>query len=79
MTGTATTYRLGYARVSTLQQDEALQLDALKGGGVDRVFIDKASGKLASRPALDDLLTQADRATPSWSGGSIGSNAPSST
>ena len=59
MTGTAATYRLGYARVSTLQQDEALQLDALKGGGVDRVFIDKASGKLASRPALDDLLAQA--------------------
>ncbi len=52
-------YRIGYARVSTLQQDEALQLDALKAAGVDRLFVDKASGKLTSRPALDDLLEQA--------------------
>ncbi len=53
------TYRLGYARVSTTQQDEALQLDALNKAGCNRLFIDKASGKLASRPALDDLLEQA--------------------
>ena len=52
-------YRLGYARVSTLQQDEALQLDALRAAGVDRIFVDKVSGKLESRPALDDLLGQA--------------------
>ena len=52
-------YKLGYARVSTTQQDEALQLDALQAAGCDRLFIDKASGKLASRPALDDLLEQA--------------------
>lgn len=51
--------KIGYARVSTLQQDEALQLDALQAAGVDRVFIDKASGKLESRPALDDLLAHA--------------------
>lgn len=53
------TYKLGYARVSTLQQDEALQLDALRQAGCDRIFMDKASGKLESRPALDDLLAQA--------------------
>lgn len=52
-------YRLGYARVSTLQQDEALQQDALLAAGCQRVFVDKASGKLESRPALDDLLEQA--------------------
>ena len=52
-------YRLGYARVSTLQQDEALQHDALRQAGCDRVFVDKASGKLESRPALDDLLDRA--------------------
>ncbi len=57
---TATThYRLGYARVSTLQQDEALQRDALHAVGCDRIVVDKTSGKLESRPALDALLDQA--------------------
>src|SRR5688572_8172167 len=51
-------YKLGYARVSTLDQDPALQHDALTAAGCDRIFVDKASGKLASRPALDDLLEQ---------------------
>ena len=46
------------ARVSTIQQDEALQHDALLAAGCQRVFVDKASGKLESRPALDDLLEQ---------------------
>ena len=53
------TYKIGCAEVSTLQQDEALQRDALHAAGVDRIFVDKASGKLESRPALDDLLAQA--------------------
>ena len=48
----------GYARVSTTQQDEALQQDALEKVGVDRIFIDKASGATESRPALDELLGQ---------------------
>jgi DNA invertase Pin-like site-specific DNA recombinase len=52
------TYRLGYARVSTLEQDPALQRDALTAAGCQRIFVDKASGKLESRPALDDLLEQ---------------------
>ncbi len=52
-------YKFGYARVSTLQQDEALQHDALRQAGCDRIFVDKASGKLESRPALDALLDQA--------------------
>lgn len=52
-------FRLGYARVSTQEQNEALQLDALRAAGCDRTFTDRASGKLTSRPALDELLTQA--------------------
>lgn len=52
----ATAYRLGYARVSTLQQDESLQRDALQAAGCQRIYVDKASGKLESRPELDELL-----------------------
>jgi DNA invertase Pin-like site-specific DNA recombinase len=46
----------GYARVSTLDQNEDLQVDALTKAGCDRVFTDHASGSLAERPALDELL-----------------------
>ena len=50
------TYKIGYARVSTNQQDEALQLDALQKAGADRVFIDRASGTLTDRPGLTSAL-----------------------
>lgn len=50
------TYKIGYARVSTNQQDEALQLDALQKAGTDRVFIDRASGTLTDRPGLTSAL-----------------------
>ena len=49
-------YKIGYARVSTAGQDEALQLDALQRAGVDRVFIDRASGTLTDRPGLTSAL-----------------------
>lgn len=47
---------VGYARVSTAGQDEALQLDALEQAGCDRVFTDHVSGATTSRPALAELL-----------------------
>lgn len=47
---------LGYARVSTVEQDPALQLDALAAAGCARVWTDRAGGALTSRPALDELL-----------------------
>jgi DNA invertase Pin-like site-specific DNA recombinase len=48
--------RIGYARVSTREQNTAHQRDALTEAGCERVFIDKASGRLASRPQLDAAL-----------------------
>src|SRR5664280_2379752 len=49
---------IGYARVSTDDQNADLQKDALKKAGCIKVFTDKASGSLASRPQLDRMLDQ---------------------
>ncbi|MFJ7895858.1 recombinase family protein [Streptomyces anthocyanicus] len=51
--------RIGYGRVSTRDQNPDAQEDALKGAGCNPVFVDKASGKLASRPELDKALIAA--------------------
>ncbi|MHB8311699.1 MAG: recombinase family protein [Candidatus Dormibacteria bacterium] len=50
---------LGYARVSTLEQNSTLQTDALKAAGCYRVFADRASGGLDERPELARLVDQA--------------------
>lgn len=51
-------YLLGYARVSTGDQDAQLQHDALTQAGCYRIFTDTASGALEPRPELDKLLDQ---------------------
>jgi len=45
--------KVGYVRVSTLDQHTQRQLEGLD---LDRVFTDKASGKDTKRPELDNLL-----------------------
>lgn len=52
---------LGYARISTHDQTLALQQDALKQAGCDRVFTDTASGAKAERQGLEEALSHVRR------------------
>lgn len=47
---------LGYVRVSTIEQNEARQIEALKARSVERIYIDKQSGKDTNRPKLKEML-----------------------
>jgi len=48
--------KIGYARVSTQEQDLALQLDALRKEGCEKIFQEKASGAQRDRPELKAAL-----------------------
>src|SRR5271156_1835313 len=50
---------IGYARVSTLDQNLALQRDALAEAGCGKIFTEQMSGAVADRPALHDALEYA--------------------
>src|SRR5450759_3074592 len=47
---------IGYARVSTIDQNLALQRDALAEAGCGRIFTEQLSGAVTDRPALHDAL-----------------------
>jgi DNA invertase Pin-like site-specific DNA recombinase len=50
--------RVGYARVSTKDQNLDLQVDALQKEECEEVFREVASGAKTARPVLDDLLSR---------------------
>ena len=47
---------IGYARVSTVDQNLALQRDALTEAGCAKIFTEQMSGAVTDRPALHDAL-----------------------
>lgn len=49
-------YKIGYVRVSTEEQNEGRQLEALNRIGVDEIFTEKVSGKSADRAELKKML-----------------------
>lgn len=52
------TMLIGYARVSSKDQNLELQMDALNNAGCKRIFTDKTSGLKNNRPGLDEALKQ---------------------
>ncbi|MEZ5508098.1 MAG: recombinase family protein [Gammaproteobacteria bacterium] len=54
---------VGYARVSTTDQDTAMQTDALRKAGCERIYEESKSGKSKDRPELNrclDVLREGD-------------------
>ena len=47
---------VGYARVSTADQTPAMQMDALRTAGCERIFTETASGSHRDRPQLAAAL-----------------------
>src|ERR1700693_4100460 len=48
--------RIGYIRVSTEEQNEDRQVEAMASQHIDRTFMDKLSGKDTNRPQLTAAL-----------------------
>ncbi|MGH2479538.1 MAG: recombinase family protein, partial [Ktedonobacteraceae bacterium] len=48
--------KIGYVRVSKQEQNEELQIDALKEAECKKWFIDKMTGSKAERKGLDEAL-----------------------
>ena len=48
--------KIGYARVSTSEQNLTSQIDLLKEAGCTKIFKDTVSGATSQRPGLDELL-----------------------
>lgn len=49
--------KVGYVRVSTTEQNTARQESLMESLGVDKIFIDKVSGKDKKRPQLQEMMS----------------------
>ncbi len=54
--------RIGYGPVSTHDQHPEARHDALAAAGCEEIFIETASGELANRPQLEEVVLSANRA-----------------
>lgn len=49
--------KVGYVRVSTIEQHEDRQIKALEELGCEKIFTDKCSGKNTDRPAFSEMMS----------------------
>lgn len=50
--------RVGYVRVSTVEQNEDRQIKTMKENGVDKIYMDKLSGKDFNRPNYQKMISE---------------------
>lgn len=50
--------KIGYVRVSTKEQNEARQIQSMQEAGVDKIYMDKQSGKDFDRPEYQKMLSE---------------------
>ena len=50
--------KIGYVRVSTIEQNEARQIEAMKADGVEKIYMDKQSGKDFNRPEYQKMISE---------------------
>jgi len=48
--------KVSYIRVSTIEQSEARQVEAMKDKGIEKYYIEKVSAKDTNRPKLQEML-----------------------
>lgn len=50
--------KVGYVRVSTVDQNEARQIEAMKEDGVEKIYLDKQSGKDFNRAEYKKMISE---------------------
>lgn len=50
--------RKAYVRVSTIDQNEARQIQAMEAEGVEKIYLDKQSGKDFNRPEYQKMISE---------------------